>query len=280
MAFDTLTLRCFLETADNLSFTRAAVRVGRSQSAVSQQIAKLEEHLGKPLFRRGKLLSLTADGELFLSYARRMHALQAEALDRFREPELEGEVRFGLPEDFAAVYLSDVLAEFTRIHPRILLSIECDLTLNLYSRFRAREFDLVLVKMNRPEDFPNGTEVFSEPLAWVGDASLPTANRTLPLVMAPEPCVYRAAALAALEKAGRPWRQMLTSPSHAGTIAAVRAGLGLTVLPRPMIPASLAAVPAGDVPALGHIHVSLLKHRSDDPAINSLEDFVLRKLVR
>jgi DNA-binding transcriptional LysR family regulator len=98
--------------------------------------------------------------------------------------------------------------------------------------------------------------------------------------MAPEPCVYRAAALAALEKAGRPWRQMLTSPSHAGTIAAVRAGLGLTVLPRPMIPASLAAVPAGDVPALGHIHVSLLKHRSDDPAINSLEDFVLRKLVR
>jgi DNA-binding transcriptional LysR family regulator len=254
--------------------------VGRSQSAVSQQIAKLEQHLGKPLFRRGKLLSLTADGELFLSYARRMHALQAEALDRFREPELEGEVRFGLPEDFAAVYLSDVLAEFTRIHPRILLSIECDLTLNLYSRFRAREFDLVLVKMNRPEDFPNGTEVFSEPLAWVGDASLPTANRTLPLVMAPEPCVYRAAALAALEKAGRPWRQMLTSPSHAGTIAAVRAGLGLTVLPRPMIPASLAAVPAGDVPALGHIHVSLLKHRSDDPAINSLEDFVLRKLVR
>jgi DNA-binding transcriptional LysR family regulator len=280
MAFDTLTLRCFLETADNLSFTRAAVRVGRSQSAVSQQIAKLEQHLGKPLFRRGKLLSLTADGELFLSYARRMHALQAEALDRFREPELEGEVRFGLPEDFAAVYLSDVLAEFTRIHPRILLSIECDLTLNLYSRFRAREFDLVLVKMNRPEDFPNGTEVFSEPLAWVGDASLPTANRTLPLVMAPEPCVYRAAALAALEKAGRPWRQMLTSPSQAGTIAAVRAGLGLTVLPRPMIPASLAAVPAGDVPALGHIHVSLLKHRSDDPAINSLEDFVLRKLVR
>jgi DNA-binding transcriptional LysR family regulator len=279
MAFDTLTLRCFLEVAGTLSFTRAAARVGRSQSAVSQQIAKLEQHLGKPLFSRGKLLTLTPEGELFLSYARRMHSLQAEALDRFREPELQGEVRFGLPEDFAAVYLSDVLAEFTRSHPRILLSIECDLTLNLYKRFRDRDFDLVLVKMNRPEDFPNGTEVFSEPLAWVGDASLARAEGTLPLVLAPEPCVYRAAALAALEQAGRSWRQTLTSPSHAGTIAAVRAGLGLTVLPRPMIPASLSPVPAGEAPALGHIHVSLLKHRGDDPAINSLEDFVLRKLT-
>lgn len=279
MAFDTLTLCCFLEVATTLSFTRAAARVGRSQSAVSQQIAKLEQHLGKPLFARGKQLALTPEGEMFLSYARRMHALQAEAMDRFREPELQGEVRFGLPEDFAAVYLSDVLSEFTRSHPRILLSIECDLTLNLYRRFRARDFDLVLVKMNRPEDFPNGTEVFSEPLAWVGDPSLAQGTTTLPLVMAPEPCVYRAAALAALHHAGRPWRQTLTSPSYASTIAAVRAGLGLTVLPRPMIPASLAAVPAGDAPALGHIHVSLLKHRGDDPAINSLEDFVLRKLT-
>ncbi len=280
MALDTLTLRCFLEVAELGSFTRAARRVGRSQSAVSQQVAKLEAELGKPLFTRAKQLSLTDDGQLFLSYARRIHALHAEALDRFREPELAGEVRFGLPEDFASVYLSEVLAEFTRSHPRIQLSIECDLTLNLYARFRNREFDIVLVKMNRPEDFPNGTDVFREPLAWVGDASLAEGCGVLPLVMAPQPCVYRAAALGALERSGRKWRQMLTSPSHAGTIAAVRAGLGLTVLPRPMIPASLSAVTSDAVPALGHIHVSMLKHRSDDPAINSLEAFVVGKLKR
>ncbi len=280
MSLDTLTLRCFLEVAERGSFTRAAERVGRSQSAVSQQIAKLEAHLGKALFSRGKQLGLTDDGQLFLSYARRIHALHMEALERFHEPELEGEVRFGLPEDFASVYLSEVLAEFTRSHPRIQLSIECDLTLNLYSRFRNREFDIVLVKMNRPEDFPNGTDVFREPLAWVGDPSLATGDGPLPLVMAPQPCVYRAAALEALERTGRKWRQMLTSPSHAGTIAAVRAGLGLTVLPRPMIPSTLSAVPTAAVPALGHIHVSMLKHRSDDPAINSLEEFVVGKLKR
>jgi DNA-binding transcriptional LysR family regulator len=280
MAFDTLTVRCFLEVAELGSFTRAARRVGRSQSAVSQQVAKLEAHLGKALFARGKQLSLTDEGQLFLSYARRIHALHAEALDRFREPELQGEVRFGLPEDFASVYLSDVLAEFTRSHPLIQLTIECDLTLNLYQRFRERAFDIVLVKMNRPEDFPNGTDVFREPLAWVGDPELARGEGTLPLVMAPQPCVYRAAALEALDRTGRKWRQMLTSPSHAGTIAAVRAGLGLTVLPRPMIPPSLSAVSSPALPALGHIHVSMLKHRNDDPAINSLEAFVSGKLKR
>lgn len=280
MSLDTLTLRCFLEVAELGSFTRAAARVGRSQSAVSQQVAKLEAHLGHALFTRGRQLALTADGQIFLSYARRIHALHAEVLDRFREPELEGEVRFGLPEDFASVYLSDVLADFARSHPRILLSIECDLTLNLYARFRNREFDIVLVKMNRPEDFPNGTDVFREPLAWVGDASLAAAGAPVPLVVAPQPCVYRAAALEALERSGRRWRQALTSPSHAGTVAAVRAGLGLTVLPRPMIPPSLAAVPQSVMPPPGDIHVSMLKHRSDDPAINSLEAFVLGRFAR
>ncbi len=277
---DALTLHSFLEVAETGSFTKAAVLVGRSQSAVSQQIAKLEAHLGKRLIVRGKTLSLTDDGQLFLSYARRIHALHREVLDRFNEPELEGEVRFGLPEDFASVYLSDVLAEFARIHPRILLSIECDLTLNLYDRFRARKFDLVLVKMNRPEDFPNGIVVLQEPLAWVGNPGLVQSEGVLPLVLAPQPCVYRAAALRTLEVSGRPWRLVLTSPSHAGTIAAVRAGLGLTVLPRPMIPDGLSAVSSDLLPSPGDIHVSMLKHRVDNSALNSLENFVLGKLRR
>jgi DNA-binding transcriptional LysR family regulator len=277
MSFDALTLRCFIEVAESGSFTRTGERVGRSQSAVSQQIAKLEELLGKQLVARGKNVALTADGQMFLGYARRIHDLQREALDRFREPDLEGEVRFGLPEDFASVYLSGVLAEFARLHPRILLSIECDLTVNLFNRFKAGDFDLVLVKMNRPEDFPNGVDVLDEPLVWVGDAALVTGDGPLPLVLAPQPCVYRAAALRALETAGMRWRQALVSPSHAGTTEAVRAGLGLTVLPRPMIPEPLAAVPAGLLPSLGDIHVSMLKHASGNGAINSLEDFVRRR---
>lgn len=156
MSIDTITLQCFIAVAETGSFTKAAERVGRTQSAISQQMTKLENLLGKSLLLRGKTFALTPEGEIFLGYARQIFALHREAMDRFKEPELEGEVRFGLPENFATVYLSEVLAEFSRIHPRILLNIECDLTLNLFERFKKKQFDLVLVKMNRPEDFPNG----------------------------------------------------------------------------------------------------------------------------
>ena len=278
MTFDTMTLQCFIAVAETGSFTRAAERVSRTQSAVSQQIARLEQWLGKPLVLRGRSMALTDEGEVFLGYARRILALQREVLDRFQEPELEGEVRFGLPEDFASVYLSDVLADFARTHPRILLNVECDLTLNLLERFKKGTFDLVLVKVSRPEDFPNGQDVWSEQLEWVGDASLLDREQPVPLVLSPQPCVYRAGAIEALESGSRSWRLAFTSPSYASTIAAVEARMGLTVLPRKMVPTDCEIVADGVLPALRDTHVSLLKHDAGNPAVVSLERFVLQKL--
>lgn len=278
MNIDTLTLHCFLALVETGSFTKAANIVGRTQSAVSQQVAKLENILGKPLLNRGGTFTLTAEGEIFLGYARQIFALHHEALDRFKEPELEGEVRFGLPEDFASVFLSDVLADFSRIHPRILLNIECDLTINLFERFKQKHFDLVLVKMNRPEDFPNGQEVWSETLEWVGEEMLIDGNKPIPLVLSPQPCVYRARAITTLENEGESWRLVFSSPSFAGTIAAVKAGMGVTVLPRTMIPEKLNAIKSKHLPPLHDTHVSLLKHSNDNPTINSFEGFMLKKL--
>lgn len=278
MDLDTITLQCFLAVAESGSFTKAAERVGRTQSAISQQVAKLENMLGKTLLKRGKTFALTAEGEIFLGYARQIFALHREVLDRFKEPELEGEVCFGLPENFASLYLSEVLADFLRIHPRILLRIECDLTLNLYDRFKQKEFDLVLVKMNRPEDFPNGHEVWSEPLQWVGDAGLIDSSKPVPLVLAPQPCVYRASAIRALEAAGRSWRLVFSSPSYAGAVAAVKAGMGISVMPHTMIPPELEAVDPSILPRLEDTHVSLLKHANDNFVVNTLEGFVLRKM--
>ena len=277
MSIDTVTLQCFISVAETGSFTKAAERVGRTQSAISQQMTKLENLLGKPLLVRGKTFALTPEGDIFLSYARQIFALHREAMDRFKEPELEGEVRFGLPENFASAYLSEVLADFSRIHPRILLNIECDLTLNLFERFKKKEFDLVLVKMNRPEDFPNGLDVWSEPLKWVGDTSL---IDPVPLVLSPQPCVYRASAIKTLEDAGRSWRLVFSSPSYAGTVAAVKAGMGITIIPHTMIPNDLQAVDGSLLPKLADTHVSLLKHRVDNAAINTLEGFVLKRLKR
>lgn len=103
--------------------------------------------------------------------------------------------------------LSEVLSEYASLHPRILLNVECDLTLNLFERFKKKEFDLVLVKMSRPEDFPNGMNVWTEALEWVGNEDLfELEKQSVPLVLSPRPCVYRARAIHALEKQNRKWR--------------------------------------------------------------------------
>lgn len=279
MNIDTITLQCFLAVAETGNMTKAADHVGRTQSAVSQQMAKLEHMLGKPLFTRGKAFSLTPEGEIFLTYARQIFKLHREVIDQFKQPELQGEFRFGIPEDFASIYLSDILIDFVRIHPRILINIECDLTLNLLKRFKNKEFDMVLLKMSRPEDIPHGVDVYSEKLEWVSHPSLLLEeNQTFPLVLSPHPCVYRAKALKALEQANLKWRIIFSSPSHAGTIAAVKAGLGITALPRTMIPEQLQALNHPSLPPLDDTHICLLKQNSEQPALLSFEEFVLAKL--
>lgn len=278
MDLDNFSLLSFIAISETGSFTKAAKRVGRTQSAISQQIARLENFIGKQLVTRGKKVTLTTDGEIFLSYAKKIFSLQCEAIDRFKEPTLEGEVRIGVPEDFASLFLSDILADFSRVHPRILLNIECDLTINLLERFRKSEFDLVLLKLNSPEDFPNGIDVWSEPLRWVGSFEELNLNEPTPLVLSPAPCVYRAAAIEALEKSGKSWRAVLISPSYAGKVAAVKAGLGITVMPANMIADDLEAITSSYLPQLSHIHASLLKQRADIPAVNSLEAFIVRMM--
>lgn len=280
MNIDSFGLECFLAVAESNSFTKASSRVRRTQSAVSQQIAKLESQFGRKLFLRDRHLRLTADGEIFSNYARQILLLSREIVDRFKQPELEGEVHFGLPEDFASVFLSEVLTDFSRIHPRIMLSIECDLTLNLYARFKRREFDLVLVKMDQPEDFPNGLEVWSETLEWVGVPQKIDRSKPLALVLSPKPCVYRSQALKALDASDWRWRIALSSQSYASTVAAVRAGMGYTVLPRTMIPSGLEIVKDANLPILGDVHVSLLKRKRDNAAANSLAEFVAQRLRR
>jgi DNA-binding transcriptional LysR family regulator len=280
MAFDEVTLACFLAVAETHSFTRAAQRIGRTQSAASQQIQRLESELGTVLFQRDKGMTLTQAGEIFRGYATRIVSLQNEALERFKEPELEGEVRFGLPEDFAAFHLAELLAEFVRSHPRIQMSTECDLTLNLFERFKKKDLDIVLVKMNRPEDFPNGVDIWSEKLVWVGDDSILQQAQSIPLVLSPFPCVYRQQALQSLEEAQQHWRLTFTSPSYTSTVAAVEARLGVTVLPRTMVPKNLPVISDKQLPPLADTHISILKHRNDNPAINSLEHFLVSTLQK
>lgn len=278
MTIDTISAQCFVAVADSGSFTKAAHLVGRTQSAVSQQIAKLENFVGKKLFIRGKIFSLTAEGEVFLGYARQIFSLHRQAIECFKEPELKGEVRFGVLEDFASVFLYDVLREFSQIHPKILLNIECDLTANLYKKFKQKELDLVIVKMSPPKEFKHELELLSERLEWAGDSSLIKKNEPIPLVLSSKPCVYREKAIKALDKKGIKWRLAFSSNSHAGKIAAVRAGLGITILPRTIISQEIKIIRSSFLPELKDIHFSLLKHKNDNAAVDSFEEFVIKNL--
>ena len=281
MSLDTVTLQCFLAVAETQSFTKAASRVGRTQSAISQQMAKLENLIGKQLITRGRELILTQDGEIFLGYAKRIYELHRESLDHFKRPELQGELRFGLPEDFASVMLSDILVEFSRLHPRVMLNVECDLTLNLIERFHKEEFDLILIKTNEKNQIAEGVNVWAEPVEWVGKKELlPRLDdkTAIPLILSPAPCVYRGNVIESLNQSRLKWRLAFSSPSYAGKMAAVRAGLGITAIQQSMIPNYLDRLDDYFLPSLKDVHVSLIKKESVNSAMDSLAFFIMNKL--
>ncbi|MFL0694943.1 MAG: LysR substrate-binding domain-containing protein [Agrobacterium tumefaciens] len=264
--FELDVLRTFVAVVDNGGFTRAAERVGRTQSTVSLQIKKLEENLGRRVFARepGRELQLTPDGEILLTYARQILRIGDEARARLMEPDVAGRVRLGTPEDFATVHLPEVLARFARAHPQVALEVNCDFTMNLLDGFAKGQYDLVLFK-REPQGPGGGIGVWREVLVWTASSRLVLSpDEPLPLVLAPVPDIYRKSALASLNAAGRAWRITYTSPSLAGLQAAVKAGLGVTVLPREMVPPGFVLLgPEHGLPSLADTEIVLCRAPGD-----------------
>jgi DNA-binding transcriptional LysR family regulator len=279
-------LRTFIAVAETHSFTKAAAHVGRSQSAVTQQIQKLEETVGGALLVRGKRsVMLTPRGELLLGFGRKMLVLEEQLLTEMREGETAGEVRFGSPEDFATHYLPGILKRFTETHPRITLAVNCELTLTLLEAFARGEYDLVIIKQEPGALHPGAQPLWREMLVWAGLpdqlAALQSKESVVPLVLSPAPCVYRQRTLDALGKAQIPWRLTYTSPSLAGAIAAVRAGLGLTVLPQKIVPEGLRAVTRSLVlPELSETQICLLIRPNPAPAVQAFAEYIAALLPR
>ncbi len=274
-------LRAFTAVAEARSFTRAGARLGRTQSTVSLQIKRLEETIGAELFTRDpRNVTLTAQGEALLTQARRLLRLNDEIIGELFEHSLEGEVRFGAPEDFATTHLPGILGDYARAYPHVSLSVTCDLTLRLMDKMSQGELDLALIK-REPMGGDQGVSVWREELVWVGageDILLPGAP--VPLVAAPAPCVYRKRATAALDAMQRPWRIAYTSPSLAGQQAALRAGLGVTALPSEMAPADLVKFGAEQgFPPLAEVEIALVRAGKTLPiAAERLASFILASL--
>ena len=195
---------------------------------------------------------------------------------RLREPDIEGEIKLGTPEDFATHYLPEVLATFRKNHPRVQLNVSCDLTLNLLQGFDRGEFDVILVKRD-PKTSKSGIKVWREPLVWAAANHYELEN-PLSLVLSPQPCIYRARALAALNKAKKAWNIAYTSPSLAGTLAAVRAGLGITVLPANMLPDGVHSIRTQKLPELADAEIALLKRDELSKAGDVLAEHIMHSL--
>ncbi|HSH68748.1 MAG TPA: LysR substrate-binding domain-containing protein [Deferrisomatales bacterium] len=229
-------LRTFLAIADTHSFTRAAETVHRTQSAVSMQMRRLEEDVDRPLFHRsGRSVTLTADGETLLGYARRMLRLNDEAVAAIRRPEVSGVVRLGSPDDFVGRYLPGILARFARTYPGVRVEMICEPTEYLIGMLKRGEVDLAINSRVTPGE---GEQVLRrEPTLWVASAQhFAHEQDPVPLALFQEGCFFRGWAFRALDEANRSYRVAFASPSISGIHAAVSAGLAVTLLAQSVVP--------------------------------------------
>src|SRR5438105_1179989 len=199
-------LRTFIAIAETGSFTRAAEVVHKTQSAVSMQMKRLEERLGRPMFARdGRASKLTEDGERLLDYARRIIKLNVEALSAFSDAELSGRVRLGVPDDYADRYLPEIMARFSLAYPGAELTVICEPSVDLIERIDANDLDLAIITHqagSRP------SETFRrERLLWVTSSRhLAHQEERVPLALGRPTCAWRRIAIEQLETVRRPHR--------------------------------------------------------------------------
>lgn len=281
--FDLDVLRSFVCGVELGSFAKAAERLGRSTSAVSAQLKKLEDQAGKPLLRKaGRGMALTDAGEVMLAYARRLLDLNDEAATAMRGGELEGGIRLGLQEDFGETLLPEVLGRFARAHPKVRIEAHIARNAELLSRIDAGRLDLALAweAGARPA---HAEHLGTLPMRWIGAAhdrsrGSPREAGPLPLVMLESPCLLRTAAIDALDRAGIAWRMAFTSASLAGVWAAVAAGLGITLRTPLGLPANVRQLDAS-LPKPGTLGLALHRPESElTPATARLASIIRQDL--
>jgi DNA-binding transcriptional LysR family regulator len=272
-------LRTFVAIVDTGGLTSAGRKVGRSQPAVTHQIRRLEEGLGRPIFGCDRRrLSLTRDGEVLLEYARAMLRLNDEARNRFSAPEVAGCVTLGTPDLYAAYLLPEVLANFSRSFPNIEIQLRCTRSVHLHAALVREELDIALMT-NQPE-LKGGEIIRNEPIVWVaGTHGEPELANPLPLAMLPQGSVYRQIALEALGAAGRQWSIRSICDSIAGLQAAVFAGLAVAVFPRCAVVGGVRCLgEAEGFPILPSIELVLHRKKAVSAAAEQLARYIAREL--
>lgn len=241
----TTLVRSFVAIVDAGSMVAAAEQVFVTQSALSLQMKRLEELLQQSLFARsGRVLELTRQGELLLPYARRLLSAHDEAVSALDQDRLAGPVRIGMVQDFADVILSGLLGRFGELHPDVQIYARIAGTFDLLTLLDRGDLDVILGYAGEGE----GAAVRSAAMNWFGDPAL-ASREVVPLAVLEQPCRFREAAIAALDRAGRPYRIAVESPNLSALRAAMSAGLGISCRTPFALP-DLAPLEPGHLPEL------------------------------
>ncbi|KJC65470.1 LysR substrate-binding domain-containing protein [Agreia bicolorata] len=259
--FDPTLLRTFLALAETSSFTLAAQRLGISQPTVSQHVRRLERASGRLLVARDtRDVSLTDNGDAMAGFARTILAAHSAADDYFSGSAMKGKLRFGAADDLAITQLPRILRHFRQLYPQINLELTVDQSGPLFRKLHAGSLDLIFIKQ-KPET-TDGTVVRRDQLVWVGqEKTIVELGAPVPLITYQGTTVSRTSAIEALEQAGRRWRITCNTREVNGLLAAVRAGLGVAVFPRSLIPDDLVVVGTRfALPVLGEVDLTLLRN--------------------
>lgn len=253
-------LQSFCAIADCGSFTEAARRVHKTQSAVSMQIKRLEDRLGQSLFvRDGRSVRLTGEGEALYGRARRMLRINAEIVDLFNDQDLAGNIRFGVPDDYAVKLLPAILSSFQRTNPRITVDVRCAPSEDLLDGMRTGKYDLIVFTQGTMHEY--GELFRTERMFWVashGGAAL--ASDSLPLACGSQRCTWRANATALLDRAGRDYRIAYTSSNATAVISAVLSDLAVGILPESALQPGMKIVgPERGLPRLPDAQIALMR---------------------
>ena len=259
--FDPTLLRTFLALAETSSFTLAAQRLGISQPTVSQHVRRLEHASGRLLVARDtRDVSLTDKGDAMAGFARTILAAHSAAEDYFSGSAMKGKLRFGAADDLAITQLPRILRHFRQLYPQINLELTVDQSAPLFRKLHAGSLDLIFIKQ-KPET-TDGTVVRRDQLVWVGqEKTIVELGAPVPLITYQGTTVSRTSAIEALEQAGRRWRITCNTREVNGLLAAVRAGLGVAVFPRSLIPDDLVVVGTRfALPVLGEVDLTLMRN--------------------
>lgn len=279
-ALDNDHLRTLVAIAETGSFTKAAGIVHKTQSAVSMQIRKLEERLGRDIFiKEGRLAKLTPDGERLLDYSYRILRLNDEVIGSFREERLTGSVKLGVPDDYAERYLPQILARFTASNPGIEVAMICEPTPSLIANLDACEIDMAIITHSQRRNV--GEIIRDEKLMWVSSTRhCIHEHRPLPLALGRDTCDWRRSAVVRLEGRSIPYRILYTSWNSAAVGAVVLAGLAIGVLPESAVRTGMRVLgEAEGFPALPSVKIALLRNPNRrDHVTNALADHIVQSL--